>query len=453
MDNLSKSIVRGLLKTPDKSIWDFTQNQMEKAGKTQGWSKEQIIDRTKESYNELVKMKYQATDTIKANLNTNQQTVLTMSDIEIRQLATDEIDTQLADKGYTASELKQAKKDLCQQLITERDNAKAYLSGAKIQPGTDMAALDHTDTSGSRGMKEIRPSLVTMNREQGKLTMASSLVVQNIKETFKNPLSAFYFSKERHQRNMAVILGESTLQEANRDMQSAKDQSPIKIASNILSGNTERQDRGVNGLKGIFSNFLSGDGVGSKLIPAIAGFVGGKAGGFGNVTSAVIALVASLVLPMIIRAFNGKSGNETVTEGLANNKDETKEIKELSQKLGRTQDQSIQRNAGLSNNQEIERPVNHNTEVRPLDEKAMMSHVQEKGLCSLRTAMGEKNTAFMAFVEKNNLMQALKQEEINLFNGKPEAVSLTTQALNQSNTKNLPVPVNTESMKTGISLG
>lgn len=411
MDNLSTDIVKGLLNSSDNAIWNSTKRHIENTGKSLGWSKEQISGSIGENYNALIKIKYQATDAIKAQL--------------------------------TPEQLQNP----------EQDTVKAYLTGKQTPPNIDLASFDTTDTSNNQGMKNMRQYLVPLNLQESKFSKVSSLVIQNFKEVAKNPLSAFYFAKERQARNIAVMSGKSTLAEANNNLQNAKDQNPVKIAANILSGNTERQDRAANGIKGFLNNFLSGEGVAAKLLPAVAGFAGGKIGGFGNVTSVVIALISALIVPMIIRAFNGKSETVTIAEGLNNNRENVKEQSAQEQKSGRAREQTIRQNPELNQNKEIERPSNHNTMAKPMNEKAMMAHIQEKGICSLRATMGEKNPAFLNFVEKHNLGQALKQEELNLFNGKTEAVVLTSQALGKAKVEHTSACNITDNIKTGVSLG
>lgn len=269
----------------------------------------------------------------------------------------------------------------------------------------------------------------TSKKQENVFSRVVSLTGQILKENFKSPIGSLWYGAERNRRNMEVLSGSKTLEEANHDMQVKKDRSPLKILTNFLSGNPARQDRAIESVKGLFGNFLSGKGAGAQLIPAIAGLAGSKLGGFGNVTSIVIAALAALVVPMIMRAIQGSKPKEIPANGMADAQNELKKPQSAEQKQQRTREQSVSKkqevSQGAENKQELERPTQKlNVSAIAMNEKQMMGYVREKGIVSLRNVLGASNPSFISFIKHNGLETALKNEEMGVFNGEAPSRNL-----------------------------
>lgn len=454
MDPKSYHIVKTLLQLPDKGIWDFAKKHTEAFAKGQNWSQEQTKKTVGQNYNSLIKIKYQAADAIREKLTPEQQTLQTLSDAEIREVAASQAHKQFAGQGYTDVEIKNAENNLYQQMIDERTKAVDYLSGKVSHPDIDLATFDTTDLKRGQGMSEMRKYIMPLDLGKEKtneniLSKATGLTVQNMKETFKNPLNAIWNYDERHQRNMEVLSGK-TLDDANINMQDRKDRKPLNILANFLSGNPEKQDRSIKGAKSMFSNLLSGTGIGSKMLPALAGFAGTKIAGFGSVTSIFVAIIASLIVPMIMRAFSGKKTEIEQNQGVSENQQE-KQAEDTTQKGERTRQQTLQKDQALNQAQEIERPSNAQQPANDLNNKQMQAYIQQNGLCALRTQMGADNPRFVEFVRNNHLETALKAEEVGKFNGKSDVITATGQALTRINLPIVPETGNT--LKTGMGIG
>lgn len=454
MDPKSYHIVKTLLQLPDKGIWDFAKKHTEAFAKGQNWSQEQTKKTIEQNYNSLVKIKYQAADAIREKLTPEQQTLQNLSDAEIREVAASQAHNQFEGQGYTDAEFKNAESNLYQQMIDERTKAADFLSGKVSHPDINLATFDTTDLKRGQGMSEMRKHIMPLDLGKEKaneniFSKATGLTVQNMKETIKNPLNAIWNYDERHQRNMEVVSGK-TLDEANLNMQDRKDRKPLNILANFLSGNPEKQDRSIKGAKSMFGNLLSGTGAGSKILPALAGFAGTKIAGFGSVTSILVAILASIIVPMIMRAFSGKKTEMEPNQGAPENQEE-KQTEDATQKAGRTREQTLQKDQALNQAQEIERPSNAQQPTNELNNKQMQTYIQQNGLCALRTQLGADNPRFTEFVRNNHLETALKAEEVGKFNGKSDAIAATAQALTRINSPIVPDTSNT--LKTGMGIG
>lgn len=450
MDTKSYHIVKTLLQLTEKNIWDFAVKQTETLGKSHNWSQDQIQKATGQNYNDLVRIKYQATDAIREKLTPEQRVLQTLTEKEVREVASSEAQKQLAGQSYTDIELKKTENNLYQQLMDERTKAVNLLSGKVAHPDINLATFDTTDIKNEQKINEMREQITPLDLGKGGeniLTKTVGLTTQNIKETIKDPLGAIWNSDERRERNIQVISGK-TLEEANFDMQERKDRKPLNILTNFLSGNPDKQDRALKGIKSMFNNLLSGTGNGSKILPALAGFTGTKMAGFGSVTSIVVAVIAALVVPMIMRAFNGNKAEIETAQTSPENKEE-KQTENTLQKMDRTRQQTLQKSQTHNQSLEIERPSNIQQSGKELSNKEMQVYIQQNGLCALRTQMGANNPRFMEYVRNNQLESTLKAEEMGKFNGKSDAIAATSQTIARTNTPVAPEISNT--VKAGIS--
>lgn len=433
MDNNSNQIVKVLLNLSPKSIWSIAQKHTHTYGDKLHWSSLQSQNATAKNYNTLMSIKYKAENAIKEQLTPDQRILLDLSEKDIHQLAASEIQKQSSSNSISAEELKFKEDSLYQYLIDEQKNAKDLMKGNKPCPGVDLAGFDTTDLKNGLGLEEMRNKILPytpINNNKQSVTRSLFLMSQNAKEYIKNPFSAFMYKNERESRNQAYLSGKS-FEEANLQMQQKKDQNPLKIISNFFSGDKNRQDRAIEGTKGFLGNFMSGEGAGAKLIPALGGFAATKFAGLGNVTSIVVALLAAIIVPMIMRAFNG-SKKETIPEQETSKDNAMNEDNTLKKEQERSRKHVLQQNQELKEDREISRPSNNlNNPTVVLDEKSMMAHAQENGLCSLRKTMGADNPHFKEFIKQNGLESTLKEEELKLFNGTSGPIAKSTQVLNK----------------------